>query len=777
MLSAVAPRLRVSDWTLVVALTGVWLVVAALTVGDGLRTQRALLRLGVSSAADAHTYPVIAGVYPGLRSEPLLEAGDALVSVSDASLQGKTNFGFYLPALRAARANGAALVVVERAGERFDARVELTPNPSWWAALPFASALLFTAILLLLRAPGWHLARRNLVACWSFAIITTGMSLGDPPTSLLEMAAASLFPLGAGAAVANCQDFTLSARPVPLAHRCLVALSVVLAFGLVVNYVAFPFSYASISALRMAANVSFAGGMIAALTRAYRRADSLERRQVRCILLGFSVALAAFLAGVGAIVAGVSTWAVRPLVSLSLLAIPAGFFVSVLGYRWLDVDRLISAAASYAIVGFSVLAAALALTPRVASAAAPLLGVEPQTGQWLATLALIGAAIPVHRALYPLIDRRLFAERHARVKGFERLLDEIGRCTSVEELVRLPGERLDELLAPDSIAIYAREERAFTPVFVRGRAAPPAFDADSLLVRTLERRVRPLAADASEIDPFDRAALETLGVSVLVPTRRGDVVAAFSCLGRKRSGDIYTPEELAYLTAVANRCSEALLKLDDQVVLREARELQRALRRYVPGAVADELAVGRDLAPSECEVTVMFIDIRGYSSFAEKRAAEEVFSTVNRYTERVSERVRRHGGSIVEFNGDGMMAVFGAPHALDHKEGAAVEAALEVIQSLGGEIEAGVGIATGQAFVGNISAADRMIWSAIGNTTNLAARLQTLTRELDGAIALDDLTRSRAGVTCSGFERHANVAIRGRSERIDVWLLPLARSR
>jgi adenylate cyclase len=261
-----------------------------------------------------------------------------------------------------------------------------------------------------------------------------------------------------------------------------------------------------------------------------------------------------------------------------------------------------------------------------------------------------------------------------------------------------------------------------------------------------------------------------------VPTRRGADLAAFTCLGRKRSGDIYTREERAWLAAVANRCSELLVKLSDEVVLREARALQQSLRRYVPGAVAEALASGGDLAPGEREVSVLFVDIRGYASFAERRRAEEIFSTLNAHTERVSRLVTERGGSVVEFNGDGMMAVFGAPRALERKERAAVEAARAIVESLGPDLSVGVGIATGEAFVGSIRATDRLIWSAIGNTTNLAARLQTLTRELDAAIAVDAITRERAGYVCADFTRHAGVAIRGRSDRHEVFALPLARA-
>ena len=66
---------------------------------------------------------------------------------------------------------------------------------------------------------------------------------------------------------------------------------------------------------------------------------------------------------------------------------------------------------------------------------------------------------------------------------------------------------------------------------------------------------------------------------------------------------------------------------------------------------------------------------------------------------------------------------------------------------------------------------DRFIWTAVGSTTNLASRLQSLTRELDAAIAIDETTRERAGYVCADFARHEDVAIRGRTGRFDVFAL------
>jgi class 3 adenylate cyclase len=115
-------------------------------------------------------------------------------------------------------------------------------------------------------------------------------------------------------------------------------------------------------------------------------------------------------------------------------------------------------------------------------------------------------------------------------------------------------------------------------------------------------------------------------------------------------------------------------------------------------------------------------------------------------------------------------------------ERAAVEAGRAIVEAVaslapepgGARLSAGVGIATGEDFVGDIEAADRRIWTVIGNTTNLAARLQALTRELDAAIAVDEATHASAGAVCADFAERPETRIRGRSESLAVWALPLS---
>jgi class 3 adenylate cyclase len=323
---------------------------------------------------------------------------------------------------------------------------------------------------------------------------------------------------------------------------------------------------------------------------------------------------------------------------------------------------------------------------------------------------------------------------------------------------------------------------------LRGRAVPAVFESDGPLGAALARRSAPLAADAwrsggpSTLGPFDRAVLETLGAVVVLPVRRRDALVAIVCLGAKRSGDIYTPTDLTLLGAVARKVSDELERFELADIIERGRIMEGALRRYVPAAVTAQLASG-GVEPAEREVSILFVDLRGYTTFAETRPAEDVFRAVNRYTEVVSAIARDRGGMVAEFSGDGMMVVFGAPHALPAKERAAVEAGREIIDAVAAltpdgssraPLTVGVGIATGPAFVGDVHSAERLIWTAIGNTVNMAARLQQLTRSMDAAMVIDTPTWQGARYMAADFVRRESTPIRGHAEPHDVWVLASA---
>jgi class 3 adenylate cyclase len=181
----------------------------------------------------------------------------------------------------------------------------------------------------------------------------------------------------------------------------------------------------------------------------------------------------------------------------------------------------------------------------------------------------------------------------------------------------------------------------------------------------------------------------------------------------------------------------------------------------------------------------MFVDLRGYTALAQDFPPEELFSLIDRYTRTVARIVRAHGGFATEFNGDGLMAVFGARAKRIGKEQAALGAALSVVDEVAAldvgparqgsrRLTVGVGIATGRAFVGRIRAADRCVWAAVGTTTNLASRLQALSRDFEASIVIDDATRAAAGFD-PGLVSLPGVRIRGLRDPVDVHVLPRER--
>jgi class 3 adenylate cyclase len=641
----------------------------------------------------------------------------------------------------------------------------------WEGRFSGFAPILLAAIFLLVRAPHWHLARRFLAAILAIA--------SYPPADMgqLPWVIVTVVPMGNALMLWCALEGTEAARPLrpwqlalPWVLGSIQAVTVGLYF--------FGTVPAGLWIYRATWGLTGLGmlGSLAALLRVHVRSGALERRQLRGLFYSLFVAFLPYSLLSIALVLGVELefplW--DAIAGSFMQAIPIGIVVSIVGYHWLDIDRLISATAALTLLAVAGVGAEALLVPRLALAANGVVGIDPEAGRVAFSMAFAALGVPAYRGLRPWLDRFLFKEQHALGERFARLRAELADCRGVEELVRRAGEGIDALLHPESLATYGRAGDAFAPLFVRGRSAPAAFDGMSTLVTVLEAKGEPLFARARGIGPFERAALETLGAEVVVPVLGGDGrLVAFTCLAGKRSGDIYTATDLERLGSLAERSADVLARLDADAVANEARELQAELRRFVPGAVAEKVVRGEALAPGEREVTVLFVDIRGYTGLAEGLRPEDVFATLNEHTERVSRIVQENGGTVVEFNGDGMMVVFGAPEPLPRKELHAVEAARRIVDSMPAPLSVGVGVATGSAFVGSIRAADRFIWTAVGSTTNLASRLQSLTRELGAAIAIDAATREGAGYVCGDFVRHAELAIRGRTGRFDVFALPL----
>jgi adenylate cyclase len=213
-----------------------------------------------------------------------------------------------------------------------------------------------------------------------------------------------------------------------------------------------------------------------------------------------------------------------------------------------------------------------------------------------------------------------------------------------------------------------------------------------------------------------------------------------------------------------------------------AEQLRRErLGRYFSPQVA-ELLGGVDEADAAGEtrdVTILFSDLRDFTALTEHRTGRDVVSLLNEYLERMVETIFAHGGTLDKYIGDGIMAYFGAPVAQTDHPARAVQCALAMQAALGelnvararrGEpaLSMGIGVHSGTVVVGDIGAARRREYTAIGHAVNVAARIEELTKRHEAPILVSDETRQRVGAGIE-FTAAPPALIKGHDEPVVSW--------
>ncbi len=170
------------------------------------------------------------------------------------------------------------------------------------------------------------------------------------------------------------------------------------------------------------------------------------------------------------------------------------------------------------------------------------------------------------------------------------------------------------------------------------------------------------------------------------------------------------------------------------------------------------------LGGEERHVAVIFVDIIGSTQLVTSRPATEVVDLLNRFFAVIVEEVDRHHGFVNKFEGDAVLAVFGAPNHLDNPESEALAAGRAIARRIREEVpecEAGIGVAAGQAVAGNVGAKERFEYTVIGEPVNEAARLCELAKDAPGAIlASSDTveTASRGRARALDARRHCHAS-------------------
>jgi adenylate cyclase len=204
------------------------------------------------------------------------------------------------------------------------------------------------------------------------------------------------------------------------------------------------------------------------------------------------------------------------------------------------------------------------------------------------------------------------------------------------------------------------------------------------------------------------------------------------------------------------------------------------LGRYFSPAVAQAIAdAGGGRIVEHREVTILFVDVRGFTALSERLDSREVVALLNEYLESMVKVVFDNGGTLDKFIGDGILAYFGAPIAQPDHAARAVKCSLDMLDALAalnarrvarGEtaLAIGVGVNTGRAVVGDIGPERRSEYTVIGDAVNVASRIEGLTKVAGTPVLVSKTTRDQAGAAFA-FTPAQPMMVKGKTEPLETF--------
>jgi adenylate cyclase len=225
---------------------------------------------------------------------------------------------------------------------------------------------------------------------------------------------------------------------------------------------------------------------------------------------------------------------------------------------------------------------------------------------------------------------------------------------------------------------------------------------------------------------------------------------------------VYDGTQLGQLQAGFNRMVEGLA---------ERERIREMFGTYVdPDVAARILEEGPSLEGEEVDATIMFVDVREFTVFAERTPAREVVATINGLFATIVPIIHDHGGRVDKYTGDGVMAVFGTPRQQPDHADKALGAALVMARAVqSGLLQVGIGLNSGRVIVGNVGADERLEFSVIGSAVNVAARVEAATRQTGDTILLTEATRQLLAQDDTELRRRSGVELKGTSDRVELF--------
>jgi class 3 adenylate cyclase len=275
------------------------------------------------------------------------------------------------------------------------------------------------------------------------------------------------------------------------------------------------------------------------------------------------------------------------------------------------------------------------------------------------------------------------------------------------------------------------------------------------------------------------ARFSEIGASVMIPLVYQGAVTGALALGQKKSGHFYSREDIDLLSTLANHGAVAIENAKMAEQMKKEEIVRTNLSRYLSPQIVEHVInkdVKINLGGDKKVVTVLFSDIRNFTKITERYSPEQLVSILNEYFSEMAKIIFKNEGSLDKYIGDAIVAVFGSLIPMENSARSAVHAAIEMMKRMpilneslmqkhGLTMDIGVGINTGEVFLGNIGSPERMEFTVIGDTVNVASRFSGLARP--GQILITSETKDFLGPETQFIEL-PSVEVKGKTGKMKV---------
>lgn len=363
---------------------------------------------------------------------------------------------------------------------------------------------------------------------------------------------------------------------------------------------------------------------------------------------------------------------------------------------------------------------------------------------------------------------------------FERATDLIFRGTPADRVVALiADETQDGKILPNDLVPIGVRTRDTTLVKLTEKLTVSR----TITQKVMREKVALLSQDAKTDAQFlgaDSIVSQGVRSTICAPLITQSNVHGVLYADRLDPFAAFSPDHLELITAVAAQTAVTVETVRAHRRLAREEVARANYSRFMPEYVVQQLLNNPHsfrLGGVNQTITVLFADIRGFTAFSEREKPEKVVGLLNRYFSAMSEIIFDHGGTLDKYIGDGLMAIFGAPTASPADAMNAVKTAVAMQKRLAtlnpeletegfGRISVGIGLHTGEATIGYIGSDKRSEYTAIGDTVNLAARLESNAR--GGEILISEATAAATGNLIPVNPREP-LTVRNRVQPVNVF--------